>query len=275
MFCERNSDFLSAEILSELTNAGKSSILILKIPLVREIAGRNVPAGDGKMDERQIEANVRRIKAELSSGNAFGERVTLVAATKTQSPESINAAIRGGADVVAENKPQEFRDKNEFVLPCPRHFIGRLQTNKVKYLVGKISLFHSCDRDELAAELAKQSLARGIVSDVLVQINAGREPTKGGYLPESAYETYLRLKETSGLRVRGFMAMLPESTDTGLLTELADEMRALYDRAAKEDGNVSFLSMGMSGDYRLCVRRGSNMVRIGSTIFGERDYGRV
>ena len=226
------------------------------------------------MEITEIEEKVRQIKAELSSGNVFGERVFLVAATKTQSAECINAAIRGGADAVAENKVQEFREKTEFLLPCPQHFIGHLQTNKVKYLVGKISLFHSCDRDELAAELSRLSVKHGVVSEILIQVNIGREASKGGYAPEFAEEAFCRLRETPGLKVRGFMAMLPDSDDQALLGGLADEMRALYEEAKRSDPGISFLSMGMSGDYKLCIAHGSNMIRLGSTIFGARDYSR-
>lgn len=159
------------------------------------------------MDFSEIENNVKRLKDEISAGNAYGEAVTLVAATKTQSAEAINAAIRAGVDAVAENKVQEFREKFEAVHGCPQHFIGHLQTNKVKYLVGKITLFHSCDRDELAEEIARLSLKRNVVSQILVQVNIGREETKGGYAPENAFEAYRKLKETAGLKVRGFMAM--------------------------------------------------------------------
>ena len=224
------------------------------------------------MEITAIEEKVRQIKAELSSGNVFGERVFLVAATKTQSAECINAAIRGGADAVAENKVQEFREKTEFLLPCPQHFIGHLQTNKVKYLVGKITLFHSCDRDELAEEIARLSLKRNVVSQILVQVNIGREETKGGYAPENAFEAYRKLKETAGLKVRGFMAMLPDSDDEKLLGALADEMRSLYERAKADDPEIACLSLGMSGDYKLCIEHGSNMIRVGSTIFGARKY---
>lgn len=221
-----------------------------------------------------IAERIREIKEELAGGNAYGERVTLVAATKMQTAEAINAAIKAGVDAVAENKPQEFRDKNDLLLPCPRHFIGHLQTNKIKYLIGKIGLYHSCDRDELVKELARQSLARGIVSDVLLQINIGEEETKGGYAYEAAKETYLRVTQTDGLRVRGFMAMLPETDDEGLLRALTKKMRALFDWAKKASSDVEYLSMGMSGDYKLCIEEGSNMIRLGSTIFGARDYGR-
>ena len=224
------------------------------------------------MQIEEIQKNVRRIKAELSKGNPFGEEITLVAAIKTQTAASINAAILAGVDAVAENKPQEFRDKNDLLLPCPRHFIGHLQTNKVKYLIGKVELFHSCDRDALAEEIARLSVKNALVSNVLIQINIGDEETKGGYAYESAKETFERLKNTQGLRVKGFMAMLPESQDEALLRSLARKMRALYDWAKTQSGDVAYLSMGMSGDYRLCVEEGSNAVRLGSTIFGAREY---
>ncbi len=216
--------------------------------------------------------NVRALKAELSGGNAFGEEVFLVAATKMQSAEAINEAIKAGVDAVAENKAQEFRDKNEFLDPCPRHFIGHLQTNKLKYLIGKIELYHSCDRDDLAAEISRLSVKNGIRSDVLMQVNIGSELSKGGYSLEEARVAFQRLKNLPSVRVRGVMAMLPESDDERLLKSLAKKMRELFDWAKGEAENVDYLSMGMSGDYRLCIDCGSNMIRVGSTIFGKRNY---
>ena len=224
------------------------------------------------MDGRQIQENVQKIKDEIKNGNAFGEKVTLVAATKMQTAESINAAIAGGVDAVAENKPQEFRDKNEFIDACPRHFIGHLQTNKVKYLIGKVELIHSCDRDELAAEIAKQSQKKGIKTGVLVQVNIGEEITKGGYTFENAKTSFSRLYETDGLCVKGFMAMLPETDDEPYLRSLVQKMRALFEWAKENFAGVEYLSMGMSGDYQLCISEGSNMIRVGSTIFGKRNY---
>lgn len=224
------------------------------------------------MEKTEIIARVRELKRELANGNPFGEKVTLVAATKTQTAEVINYAIEGGVDAVAENKPQEFRDKNECLLPCTRHFIGHLQTNKIKYLIGKIALYHSCDRDELIEALAKQSRSHGIVSDILLQINIGDEETKGGYSYENAKEVFTRVSQIEGLRVKGFMAMLPESDDEGMLRALTRKMRALFEWATTQSEEVEYLSMGMSGDYKLCVEEGSNMIRLGSTIFGTRNY---
>ena len=219
-----------------------------------------------------IHARIAQIKKELEKGNPYGEKVLLVAATKMQSAEIINMAIDGGVDAVAENKPQEFRDKNESLLPCPRHFIGHLQTNKIKYLLGKIALYHSCDRDDLANELARQSRAQGLVSDILIQINIGEEESKSGYSYAEAKEVFARLTQTNGLRVRGFMAMLPESGAEETLRALVRKMRALYDWAKGQSSDIAYLSMGMSGDYKLCVEEGSNVIRVGSTIFGARNY---
>ncbi len=224
------------------------------------------------MNGEEIKSRIDEIRKNIDGKNPYGERVLLVAATKTQTAEDINLAIEAGVDAVAENKPQEFRDKNDLLLPCPRHFIGRLQTNKIKYLMGKIALYHSCDREELALELARQARVKGLTADVLVQINIGQESTKGGYAYDEAKETFFRLQKVEGLRIRGFMAMLPDSDDEELLRSLTRKMRALFDWAKTQAEHIDYLSMGMSGDYALCVEEGSNVIRVGSTIFGARTY---
>ena len=222
-----------------------------------------------------IQQRVKDIKRQLEKGNGYGEPVTLVAAIKMQSPEAVNAAIEAGVDAVAENKPQDFRDKNALIAPCPRHFIGHLQTNKVKYLVGNVELFHSCDREEVAEEIARLSIKKGVVSAVLIQINIGDEASKSGYAYDEAKSVYARLSQTEGVKVQGFMAMLPDTDDETLLRSLAQKMRRLYEWGKAQSTEVKYLSMGMSGDYALCVEEGSNMIRLGSTIFGARDYGKV
>lgn len=220
----------------------------------------------------EITKRVQELKTEIAQGNSYGEKIMLVAATKTQTAEAINEAILAGVDAVAENKPQEFRDKNHLLLPCTRHFIGHLQTNKVKYLIGKIELYHSCDRDELVEEIAKRSKTLNIQSNVLIQINIGDEESKGGYAYETAQETYLRLSKTEGICVKGFMAMLPDIDNEETLRMLTRKMRTLFDWAKMQSQDVEYLSMGMSGDYKLCIEEGSNMIRVGSTIFGARSY---
>ena len=219
-----------------------------------------------------IEKNVQTIKAKLANGNKYGERVYCIAATKTQTVEDVNQAILAGVDGVAENKPQEFRDKNHLILPCPRHFIGHLQTNKIKYLLGKIQLYHSIDREELAKALDQRSQEKGIVSDVLLQINVEEEESKGGFAYESAQSVFAEVQQMKGLRVRGFMAMIPAKGEEEYLRGLTRKMRTLFDWAKPQAKDIDYLSMGMSGDYLLCVEEGSNMIRVGSTIFGERTY---
>ena len=219
-----------------------------------------------------IEHNVKTLLKELEPGNPFGEKITLVAATKTRTPEEINRAIEAGISAIGENKVQEFRDKFALVHGAERHFIGHLQTNKVKYLVGRCDLIHSVDRDELAEEISRRAEKGGVVQSVLMQINIGCEETKGGYPLEGAKEQYLRLKELPGLSLKGLMAMLPVSDDEGYLAALTDKMRATLDELKQYDEKAHILSMGMSGDYKLCIAHGANTVRLGTSIFGERNY---
>ncbi len=221
-----------------------------------------------------IAENVKTLLNELAAGNGFGEKVTLVAATKTRTPEEINEAISAGISDIGENKVQEFRDKYDLVHGANRHFIGHLQTNKIKYLVGKTHLIHSVDRDELAAELARRCEISGVTQDILIQINIGCEDSKGGYPLEEGYAAYKKIATMEGLKVRGFMAMLPLSDDFALLASLCDRMRALFEKARDGDENIAHLSMGMSGDWRLCLEHGSNMIRLGTAIFGARDYSK-
>ena len=221
---------------------------------------------------KMIEENVKNYLKEIAGGNCFGEKITLVAATKTRTAEEINRAIAAGITDVGENRVQEFRDKYEAVKGGRRHFIGHLQTNKVKYLIGKVCLYHSVDRDELACEIARRSQKANIISDILIQINIGNEESKGGYPLAEGFEAYKRLSQDSALHVKGFMAMLPISSDGEYLAKLCDDMRALFEKAKAEDGNIEYLSMGMSGDWKLCVSHGANMIRIGTALFGERNY---
>ncbi len=218
-----------------------------------------------------ITENVKKLLAEVPQKNAFGEPVTVVAAVKTQSIEAINEAIAAGITEIGDNHVQEFRDKYSGICGVQkRHFIGRLQTNKIKYLLGKCDLYQSVDRLALAEELARKSEAKGVVSNVLLEINAGNEPSKGGFLFEEAELAYQSIKKLGALNVQGLMAMLPLSDDEELLRSIARKMRGLYDRLNAADGNFKYLSMGMSGDWKLCVECGSNMIRIGTTIFGRR-----
>lgn len=220
-----------------------------------------------------IEQNVKNLLSEIPQTNPFGERVTLVAAVKTQTPDDINRAICAGVRAIGDNHVQEFRDKYDLIEGNPeRHFIGHLQTNKVKYLIGKVDLYHSVDRMNLAEELSKRSAAAGVVSDILVQINIGNEETKGGFEPEEAEEACARISTLPALNIKGLMAMLPFIDDQTELRRLATMMRGIYDRLRINYPQFEHLSMGMSGDWKLCVECGSNMIRLGTSIFGARHY---
>ena len=219
-----------------------------------------------------ISQNVKTLLDELRAGNGYGEPITLVAATKTRTPEEINEAIAAGITDIGENKVQEFRDKFDAVQGGNRHFIGHLQTNKIKYLVGRTYLIQSLDRDELAEELSKRCQRANVTQDVLIEVNIGCEESKSGYPLQEAWAAYERIRATQGLRVRGFMAMLPLAGGEEELSALVKEMRALFERAKAQDENIRWLSMGMSGDWKLCLRHGANMIRLGTAIFGERHY---
>lgn len=222
-----------------------------------------------------IEENVKNLLAEIPETNPYGEKVTLVAAVKLQTAEDINRAVAAGITDIGDNHVQEFRDKYQYVTgDARRHFIGHLQTNKIKYLIGKVDLYHSVDRLNLAEELSKRSAAANVVSDILIQINIGDEQTKGGFSAEEAERAYKLISALPALRVKGLMAMLPETDDRELLVSLAAKMRAIYDGLKAQDGNFEYLSMGMSGDWQICVAAGSNMIRLGTAIFGRRNYNR-
>ena len=220
-----------------------------------------------------IEENVKKLLEEMPETNPCGEKVTLVAAIKTQTGESINRAIAAGITDIGDNHAQEFRDKNEFINPSARrHFIGHLQTNKLKYLAGKIDLFESVDRPELASAISAKYSALGKTADILLQINIGREESKSGFDPDDAERALLETRKLANLNVCGLMAMLPESDDVALLEELAKRMRSIYDGLNAQYGGMKHLSMGMSGDWKICVACGSNMIRLGTAIFGARHY---
>ena len=236
-------------------------------------AERGAPRSAARLKATEmIEENVKKLLSEVSE-NPFGEKVTLVAAVKTQTVEDINRAIAAGITDIGDNHVQEFRDKYEAITGNPRrHFIGHLQTNKVKYLIGKTYLYQSVDRMELAEEISKRSERANIISDCLIQINIGNEETKGGFEYDDAAAAYLKVKTMPALRVKGLMAMLPFTDDETVLRRLATKMRELFERLRERDENIEHLSMGMSGDWKLCVECGSNMVRLGTSIFGPRQY---
>lgn len=219
-----------------------------------------------------LKENLEKIFNFISSGNPYGEKITLVGATKTVDVETINEAISLGLSVVAENKVKEFREKTDLIIGAEQQFIGHLQTNKVKYLVGKVSLIQSIDTLKLAEEINACAGKRGVVQNVLAEINIGGESTKSGFLFEEAKDALEKLSEFKNIKVKGIMAMLPHTDDITILESLGKKVRAIYDEMNKNGFGYTILSMGMTEDYPTAIKCGSNMIRVGSGIFGKRNY---
>ena len=219
-----------------------------------------------------IKDNLNKILNEISSGNCFGEKINLIGASKMNDADTVNQAIDCGLEIVAENRVQEFLQKMDFVKGARWHFIGHLQTNKVKYLVGKVEVIHSVDSVKLAEEISKVALKRNLVQDILIEVNIGGELSKSGINPLTAEETVKEISKLEGVNCVGLMAMLPHTDDKNLLKNLCLQMRAIYDKLKDDGFDFKYLSMGMSNDYKIAVKYGSNTIRIGSAIFGARNY---
>ena len=222
-----------------------------------------------------IAQNVKDIKRYISEREkALGREIILVGATKTRTAAEINAAVAAGLSVVGENRPQELRDKLSLISPSAEiHFIGHLQKNKIKYVVGKASLIHSCDSLDLAAAVSAYAKERGITQDMLIEVNISGEADKHGFSASEIFAAAEKLKTLDNVRFTGLMTVLPHIGD---VSAHCDETRKLYEKLQSEvfGGQFRFLSMGMSEDYKTAIEFGSNMVRIGRGIFGERDYGK-
>ena len=226
-----------------------------------------------------IADNIKRIRetigeAAIKSGRV-SEDVKLVAASKTKPAAYINQAIAAGVDAVGENRVQEMLEKREqgAYEGAPLHFIGHLQSNKVSKIVGVCDLIESVSSASLIEAIGKRAVSLGIEQKVLIEINVGKEPQKSGVLPEQADEVLALASQTKGIKVLGLMAIPPFFEDGDTDRYYFDIMFKLFvDMSAKKYDNVSvqFLSMGMSDSYVDAIRAGSNMVRIGSALFGGR-----
>ena len=220
-----------------------------------------------------LKENLQKVFTDIASGNNLGEKITLVGATKMVDTQTINTAIELGLKVVAENKVQEFRDKHLDIIGAEQHFIGHLQTNKVKYLIGQVSLIQSVDSVRLAEEIDKQAKKKNLTQNVLIEINVGGELSKSGFSYADALGSIISIsKQFSNISVVGLMAMLPHSDDEKYLSDLCANMRSLYEKLKEFGLPFKYLSMGMSNDYLIAIKNGSNMIRLGSQIFGKRNY---
>ena len=214
-------------------------------------------------------------RSAVSAGRDPAE-ITLVAATKTQSSDVIRAAIAAGITVCGENRVQELTAHlaDNAYDGAALHFIGHLQTNKVKYVVGRVDLIESVSSDRLLDAIQAQAVKAGVVQDILLEVNVGREASKSGFLPE---ETPAAAQKAAGLdhvRLRGLMAIPPAASEKGQNLPYFAEMRQLLVdiRTVLGDNvpDMDTLSMGMSGDYEDAVSQGATLVRVGTAIFGPR-----
>ncbi|MBQ2746331.1 MAG: YggS family pyridoxal phosphate-dependent enzyme [Clostridia bacterium] len=218
---------------------------------------------------------VERIAAAAEKSGRNANDIMLLAATKTVEPYLINYAIEKGIQHIGENRVQEFLSKeNDVTKNVHRHFIGHLQTNKVKDIVGKVELIQSVDSLRLANAISKESVKRGIVTDVLLEVNIGREESKSGFMPEEVINAYDEISKLDGICIKGLMTIPPHIDENNKNTEYFSKMYELYIdiRTKKIDNNIKILSMGMSDDFETAIEYGANMVRVGTALFGKRVY---
>lgn len=227
-----------------------------------------------------IRDNVEAINSKKEEVTARAGRepneVLLIAVTKTRSADEINEAIDAGITDIGENKVQEIMDKYDKVKNVRWHMIGHLQSNKVKYIIDKVSLIHSVDSFKLAEEIDKRAAQNGTTMDILIQINAAREDSKYGITSD---ETEKLIEDILGycknIRIRGLMCVAPFEDDPEDVRVYFKEVKKLYDRYTSQTSpalDFRYLSMGMSHDFEAAIMEGSNLIRIGTAIFGERNY---
>ena len=228
-----------------------------------------------------IAQNVAAIKADIEKAAiACGrdpKQILLCAATKMNDADAVRQAIAAGVDCCGENRVQELTQKlsENAYEGAPVHFIGHLQTNKVKQVVGKVDLIQSVDRLKLLECIQMEAQRQGIVQDILLEINVGQEESKSGFSVTDILPLVEKMSDYPNIRVRGLMAIPPICENPGDNDKFFQEICKLaVDITAKKYDNVwvEVLSMGMSGDYADAIRCGSTMIRVGTAIFGARDY---
>lgn len=226
-----------------------------------------------------IDENLRRIRLDIEETAVKSGRdpreIKLMAVTKTVDARLINHAISRGIDLIGENRVQEFMQKKDSLrLDGARvHLIGHLQSNKVGKIVGSVDMIESVDSVSIAREIGRVSAARGLVTDILLEVNIAGEESKFGIAPSAVEETAAQIAEIEGVKVRGLMTVPPFSENLQKTRIFFANIRKLFiDIRGKNMDNIdmSILSMGMSADYREAIAEGSGLIRVGSAVFGVR-----
>ena len=227
-----------------------------------------------------LEENIARVKANMARAALEADRdpaeITLVAATKVQTSDTIRAAIAAGITICGENRVQELTAHlDDYAYDGAKiHFIGHLQTNKVRFVVGRVDLIESVDSPRLLEAIERQAEKLNLVQDVLLEVNIGREESKGGCLPEELPTLARLAMDLPHVRLRGLMAIPPVAAEPGANRRFFAATRQLYVDIRRQigdnDTDIDCLSMGMSGDYEDAIREGATLVRVGTALFGPR-----
>lgn len=217
-----------------------------------------------------------KIETVCSTHGIPRDSITLIAVSKTKPVEMLQEIYDAGCRDFGENKVQELVDKYEQLPKDIRwHMIGHLQRNKVKYIIGKVVLIHSVDSLRLAETIEKESAKHNITTDILIEVNMAHEESKFGVLPEEIYDLLMEISKLEHVRVKGLMTVAPFVDNPRKNSEIFEKMHKLsVDIASKNIDNItmSILSMGMTNDYDVALEEGANMIRVGTAIFGERNY---
>lgn len=224
----------------------------------------------------QTAENLKRIADNAANAAAkyrgSDEKIDIMAVTKTVDPDKINFAIECGITLLGENRVQEYLSKKDsYDKRGQVQFIGHLQTNKVKYIINDVTMIQSVDSLKLAGEINRLAEKNGRVMDILLEVNIGGEETKSGVDRDQLFVLAEQAAELKNLRLKGLMAIPP----VGCGEEVFEQMRELFEALKSKklaNADISVLSMGMSGDYETAIKHGSTLVRIGSALFGARDY---
>ena len=227
-----------------------------------------------------ITENIRRVRQEIAEAAAAAgrrpEEITLVGASKMNDAAACREAVTAGIDVLGENRVQELLKKyaEDAYVGAPLHFIGHLQRNKVRQIVGKVDLIQSVGSLELLAEIQRCAEKLDLRQDILLEVNIGGEESKSGFAPEEVYAAAEQALQMPNVRVRGLMTIPPVEVEAGDSTPYFEKVRELYVDINSNlfHNELECLSMGMSGDFAQAIGAGATMVRIGTAIFGARHY---
>ena len=226
-----------------------------------------------------IEQNISWLKQEIvNTCTKVGrdpEEVQLIGVTKTIDALRINEAVNKGIRNVGENRVQEIMDKYDKISDVNWHMIGHLQTNKVKYIIDKVKLIHSLDRINLAIEIDNRAKQQNIEAKVLIQVNVAKEDTKFGIASEEVYGFIESIYNLENIKIQGLMTIAPYVEEPEEIRKYFKELKDIFDKIKLRNYNgveMKYLSMGMTNDFKIAIEEGSNMIRVGTGIFGERNY---